>query len=345
MSRSMLGLATADQRPNLHYPITDSKTNTTYDAPEARGWRYSKDRMQSLIDTDCVIFPSLPTGRPREKKYIADLQSEYIAFPTIIDDVHTSDGTDEVRKLFGSQLFDFPKPSELLRRLVEQIASADDLVVDLFAGSSSTAHAVIKQNLRDNGHRKFIMVQLPEATKEKTEAEKAGFQNIAQLSRERIRRTILAQQNDTSENAFEDSAQLGFKAFSLSSSGFRLWQGEADVLNDELDLHIENVDKAATPEDIVYELLLKSGFSLTTKVETVKMAGKDVFSIENGSLLICLDKEITPELIDAMAEADPLQVICLDEGFKGNDQLKTNAVQTFKSRAASRETEIVFRTV
>lgn len=344
MSRSMLGLATADQRPNLHYPITDPTTGHTYPAPENRGWRYSRERMATLIETGCVLFPSNPDGRPREKKFKKDLQNDYVAFPTIIDDVHTSDGTDEVRKLFGTQVFDFPKPSELIRRLIEQMTRDDDIIIDLFAGSSSTAHGVLKQNLSDNGKRRFLMVQLPEPIREKTEADKLGFRNISELSRERIRRTMASLQEEY-KGDLGDGLSLGLRCFSLSNSALRTWKGDTQTFESELDLHVHNVDPSATPEDIVYELLLKAGFPLTTRVKAEEIAGKTVYSVEDGALLICLDKEITSTLIDALAEADPLQVICLDEGFKGNDQLKANAVQTFKARAASRETEIVFRTV
>jgi adenine-specific DNA-methyltransferase len=110
-------------------------------------------------------------------------------------------------------------------------------------------------------------------------------------------------------------------------------------------MHVDHLSPASSAEDVLYELLLKAGFSLTTNVEAVEAAGQEVFSVENGALLICLEKEITPALVDALAEANPLQVICLDEGFKGNDQLKANAVQTFKARAQAEESEIVFKTV
>ena len=112
-----------------------------------------------------------------------------------------------------------------------------------------------------------------------------------------------------------------------------------------MEMHVDHLASQNSATDILYEMLLKAGFPLTTKVVSSKMAGKQVFSIGDGALLICLEKEITPELIDALAEANPLQVICLDEGFKGNDQLKTNAVQTFKARAQAEESEIVFKTV
>jgi adenine-specific DNA-methyltransferase len=141
---------------------------------------------------------------------------------------------------------------------------------------------------------------------------------------------------------------LGFRSYRLDRSNFKVWNGDAaefDESGTQLEMHVDHLVGSNTAEDVLYELLLKAGFSLATKVQSIEKIGKTVFTVENGTLLICLEKEITPELIDALAEMNPLQVICLDEGFKGNDQLKTNAVQTFKARAQAEESEIVFKTV
>lgn len=242
--------------------------------------------------------------------------------------------------------FDYPKPVGLIKYLVSIGAQdPDSIVCDFFAGSATTAEAVIELNREDGGNRSFVLSQLPEPIDPSHQAYKAGYKDICALARARIAK--LSRNDDHSQLVLEsaDGLDSGFRTFALGKSGMRVWDGATENLAQELDLHVQNVDPSATPEDIVYELLLKAGFPLTTKVTAREMAGKTVYSVEDGALLICLDKEISSELIDALAEADPLQVICLDEGFKGNDQLKANAVQTFKARAASRETEIVFRTV
>jgi adenine-specific DNA-methyltransferase len=141
-------------------------------------------------------------------------------------------------------------------------------------------------------------------------------------------------------------ALLGFRSFKLARSNFRQWDGYSDGdMISRLDGHVEHLREGAGRDQLLFELLLGAGFPLNTDYQMVEMAAKQVFSVEDGALLICLEKEITPELIDALAEAIPLQVICLDEGFKGNDQLKANAVQTFRARAEAEESEIVFRTV
>ena len=205
-------------------------------------------------------------------------------------------------------------------------------------------------NKKENKNVSFIMVQLPEPCEKETVAFKAGFRNIAQIGRERIRRSakkiVGAAPGQLDLN--EGNPDLGFKSFKLDRSNFKVWNGHATPgmeLGEQIEMHVDHLSDASSADDVLYELLLKAGFPLTTKVQAVELVGKQVFSIEDGALLICLDKEITPELIDALAEANPLQVICLDEGFKGNDQLKTNAAQTFRARAEAEESEIVFKTV
>ena len=250
-------------------------------------------------------------------------------------------GTLELKELFGKRIFDNPKPSALIRHCIEYCSEGDDLILDFFAGSCSAAQAVIEQNIKDGKRRRFIMLQLPELCDEKTEAFKAGFKNIADIGKERIRLVGA----EVEGGGFVDR---GFRVFELDRSNFRVWEGDAEQagnIEKQLEMHVEHISPESGAEDVLYELLLKAGFPLSTHVQTLEMAGKQVFFIEEGTLLICLEKEVTPELIDALAEAGPLQVICLDAAFKGNDQLKANAVQTFKARAKSEESEIVFKTV
>jgi adenine-specific DNA-methyltransferase len=199
-------------------------------------------------------------------------------------------------------------------------------------------------NQEDDGNRRYVMVQLPEPI------QSTKFSNLAEIGRERLKRVIGEKGNDRTDllHGPGSTQALGFRAFKLDRSNFNIWEGASESelgVVGQIEMHIDHLSKSSSAEEILYELLLKAGFSLTTRVIIVELAKKRVFSIEDGSLLICLEREITPELIDALAEANPLQVICLDEGFKGNDQLKANAVQTFKARAEAAESEIVFKTV
>ncbi|EGE55959.1 Site-specific DNA-methyltransferase (adenine-specific) [Rhizobium etli CNPAF512] len=265
-------------------------------------------------------------------------------------DISTDHAVRVFKDLFEGMGTDYPKSPKFMKRIIQMATKSDDLILDFFAGFSTTAHATMELNYEEGTNRRFVMVQLPELAEPSSEAAKAGYKTISALSRDRIRRvreSILKRNEGELDLAARKTPDLGFRSFSLARSNFRTWEGDstgADI-EKQLEMHVDHLSKGHGSEDVLYELLLKSGFALTTKVQTISLAGKDVFSIEDGALLICLEKEITPELIDALAEANPLQVICLDEGFKGNDQLKANAVQTFKARAQAEESEIVFKTV
>jgi adenine-specific DNA-methyltransferase len=337
MSRSLLGLATKAQRPNLHYTISDPKNGRLYDPTEDTGWRYSEDRMRSLIAADCILFPSKLDGRPREKKFRSDIQTEFVAFPSIIDDVFTADGTSQIRELFGEDVFDFPKPSKLLERLIKQSTDDDAIVLDFFAGSGSTAQAVLELNKSDGGHRKFILVQLPERTSRK------DFATIAEITKERVRRVIRNMGEEKQESlSFEarESLDRGFRVFKLAESNFQAWNAtvakdDLPALERQLEMHVDHVRSGRSDDDLLYEILLKSGYPLTTPIEKVVLDGGTFYSVAGGLLLICLEKELTHDLIKAMADRKPERVVYLDAGFTGNDQLKTNAVQTMKTKGVT----------
>jgi len=242
---------------------------------------------------------------------------------------HTDEATKELREHLPSVKIT-PKPTRLIRHLMKVAGiKKGDVFLDCFAGTGTSGQAVFEMEKEGEDSPDFILIQFPE---------NIGGQNssLSKVMKERL----------TSSNS--KSGGSGFKAFKLNASNFRVWNGngaEFDEAGEQLDLHVEHLADDAEPTDILWEILLKAGFKPTIEIKEVSMAGKTVFCIADGALLICLEKEVTEELIDALAEADPIQVICLDEAFKGNDQLKANAVQTFASRAAAQESEIVFRTV
>ena len=246
-------------------------------------------------------------------------------------------GTVELRKLGLQGLYDFPKPRSLVQQCVRLACDSEDIVLDFFAGSSTTADAVMSANYEDGTSRKFIVIQLPEISDTAEAALNAGYSHIGQVSRERIRRA-----GSKVKESSESEQDIGFRVFKLDRSCFDLWKDDAEGINDQMLLeriegHADHLEEAATANDLLFELLLKDGFPLTAPVQCLEVAGKEVFSVAEGRLLICLDKELTQELMDALADMDPARVICLDVGFKGNDQLKANAVQTFKARAAPRK--------
>jgi adenine-specific DNA-methyltransferase len=224
------------------------------------------------------------------------------------------------------------------------LSEPGDLVVDFFAGTGTTAHGVLLTNRKTTVQRRFICVQLPESISTDTEtgrnAVSMGCRTIADICKERVRRVIQKlEQEDDGKLPLNGGHKpdLGFKVFKLAESNFKTWNAntptcDVTALQQQLELHIDHIRGSRTAEDILYEILLKSGFPLTTLVEQLILAGKTVYSVAGGALFICLERQLTLDLIRAMAEHRPERVVCLDHGFAGNDQLKANAVQIFKTK-------------
>jgi adenine-specific DNA-methyltransferase len=258
---------------------------------------------------------------------------------------HNQEGTQVFKALFHGTGVEFtnPKPPRLIQRMLvlSTHPNSNNIVLDFFGGSGTTAQAVLEQNRTDNGNRKFILVQLPEPTG------RQDFPNIAEITKERVRRVITklteAHGNQLSLGD-KPKRDQGFKVLKLQSSNFKPWNPDvpkdADQLASQLEMHIAHIQAGRTQDDILFEILLKSGFPLTTRIETLTLAGKTVFSVAEGMMLVCLEKELTEAVIKEMAIRKPERVVCLDQGFAGNDQLKTNAAQTMKAKGVTS-----FRTV
>jgi len=353
-SANMVGLATADRRPNLHYDLINAETKINYGCPEM-GWRYDINTMKRLMDENRVLWPSSDGGRPRRKAFLNEISSEFTGFSSLIGkDLYTRNGTQDVQKLFGYRAMDFPKPVDLIYTLLEQGLEKGDVCLDFFAGSATTCEAIYKLNKNRGLKAKFIAIQLPEKCAETTEAYKAGLLTISKVAIERIRLSGVKIKTDTENQldlAEKNNIDLGFKVLKLDQSNFKQWQSSlestVDNVIEQLELHVDHITDSTSQEDILYELLLKSGFMPTEKIKTLELVGKKVFSIEDNELLICLEDDVTADLINAIVEIQPLQFICLDKAFHGNDQLKANTVQTFSSLNQGREKidRIEFRTV
>ena len=364
-------------RPNLYYPfyLEPNKNDEGFNLISMEGkegwitvyppksvkeqtqfvWRWGKVKSKENLNKEIVGYT---TGSGEYRIVQKMRHSSKLIRSLLVDKKYSSrKGTAEVESLFGNKCFTFPKPLGLLKELLLASTSKDDIILDFFAGSCTTAHAVMALNAEEGGNRKYIMVQLPEPCNEKSEAYKAGYKTIADIGKERIRRAakkIEKEQNDQLNLNGATKPDLGFKVFKLSPSNFKIWEGNIEKarldkienLEQQIFNHVDHIDVASTAEDILYEILLQNGFLLSTQIETIQLAGKEVFSIEDRALLICLDKNLTQEVIDAIVNEKPLQkIIFLDEGFKGNDQLKINTFQTFKARAKEEDSEIVCITV
>ena len=250
---------------------------------------------------------------------------------TIISDLTTKQGTQALSKLFEVPVFEFPKPPSLISNLSQIICSGkDELILDFFSGSGTTAHAVMQLNAEDGGNRRYICVQLPEETDEKSEARKAGFDTIAEIAKERIRRA-----GRQISDGLQDGSEIdtGFKVFKLAESGFKQWrqpeQADTEALQRELSLNIDSVLSETSSENLLYELMLRMGLKLTCKVSF----SDDVYFVEDedtGGLYAFLLKRVDQGLIDAVLAKHPVKVAALDRLFEGDDALKSNTVLQMK---------------
>lgn len=236
-------------------------------------------------------------------------------------------GTREVANIVGKGMFDFPKPLYLLKRIVEIASDEDSLVLDFFSGSATTAHAVMQLNAEDGGHRKFIMVQLPEKTDEKSEAYKAGYKNICEIGKERIRRAgakIKEESPMTTQNL-----DVGFRVLKCDTSNMKeVYYNPAELEINLLTDLADNIKEDRTPEDLLFQVMLDLGVLLSSKIESTTIAGKKVFNVEDNYLIACFDKDITDETIKAIAKQEPYYFVMRDDGF-ADDSVATNFEQIF----------------
>ncbi|MEM6452828.1 MAG: site-specific DNA-methyltransferase [Cyanobacteria bacterium P01_D01_bin.105] len=345
------------------YAVIHPTTKKPCAVPKS-GWRYpSLERMQEEISKGRIVFG-------HDEKTVPGVRSNlFEATKQVLKSVHFSyaqTATNEFNKIFnGKRIFENPKHYADLETIIDYLSSEnDDLILDFFSGSCSTADAVLRLNNENNGSRKFIMIQLPESCSKDSEAYKENYQTVSDIGKERIRRVIQSISHERRQLEKDSttllpgiaeplpSIDLGFKVLKLDRSNFKPWNGsdpdatEAE-LAEQLALHIDHINPTATQEDLLYELLLKAGFMPTEKIETHQLADHTVYAIADGALLICLENEITKDLIDAIVTAAPQQFLCLDKAFNGNDQLKANAVQTFNTLNQNRDKDmsIIFKTI
>ena len=318
-------------RPSMYFPLIDPEGNENFpvapDGNEGR-WRVGKQSMDDLIKNNLVHWEKRNnTYVPYEKIYYDENKVKINKFRSILYNIaQTGDGSNVLTNLFEKKdIFENPKPVELLTSFMKWNLETDEIILDFFAGSGTTAHAVLDLNKEDGGNRKFICFQLPETTNEKSEAFKAGYETIAEIGKERIRRVIkkIQKGNDGKLDFAKSKQDLGFKVFKLRPSNFKIWRSDRIESEEELlrqmEKHADPVAKDAEIDDILYELLLKSGKELTSEIEN-----KDgIYWINKNEIAIVLEK-IGEDIMKAVIDGKPGKLITLDRLFQNNDQFKTN---------------------
>jgi adenine-specific DNA-methyltransferase len=321
------------ERKNLVFPIPAPDGTKIW---PKRQWYWSKERLLEAIKNNEVEFVKGKDGwTVHSKQYLKDENGEMRsgkAF-SIIDDVYTQHGTNEIIDIFGNiQIFPYPKPTGLIKYFFKFATdcNGDDIILDFFAGSCTTAHAAMQLNAEDGGNRKFICVQLAEPCEEESEAFKAGYKTIADIGKERIRRAAkkIKEENNGKLEFDGGKLDLGFKVFKLEQSNFKQWREnikEPGELKKSLLEMVDNVAKGAKPEDMLFEIILKnSRFDLNVKIEKKNFDSIDYFSLADGIEVVCLAEKITKKFVEKIIKEKPEKFTCLDGAFKNNDQLKTN---------------------
>jgi adenine-specific DNA-methyltransferase len=334
--------------PTQFYKIV-SPAGNSFMPPTGRAWVYTEPRYREFLADNRVWFGQDGTGRPAIKRFLTEVKQGRVAqtlWP--YDEVgHNQDAKKELLKLvdFASSetVFDTPKPTKLIRRMLALATDADssDVVMDFFAGSGSMADAVLQQNAEDGGDRRYVMVQLPEPTGD------VSMPTISAIARKRAE-AAAARIREKPENLLtRDPADLGFRSYRLSSSNFAIWDASAtaDQLERQLELSVQHLTEGATEASMLTELLLKAGYPLASPVESLDFAGIPGYSVADGALIVCLSKALSIPAFEAMVDREPVMILVLDAGFGGSDELKVNALQTVRARNQSTGSDIALRVV
>ena len=328
------------------YPIT-TPSGRVIEPPAGRCWSLSKNAFLERLQDNRIWFGPDGNGVPRIKRFLTDLKHEGMAPTSIMffrDVGHSQEGAQEVSKLLDGGFFSGPKPQRLMQRLLTLAnLKSDSVVLDFFSGSASTAHAVMSKNAEDGGHRKFIMVQLPEATDEKSEAHKAGYKNICEIGKERIRRAgqkirneQLGIRNDADNSSLltpNSSLDIGFRVLKCDTSNMKeVYYNPAEYEASLFSRLEDNIKEDRTPEDLLFQVMLDLGILLSSKIqvrsEKVGMRSYSYFDVEDGYLIACFDKNIDEEVITAIAKQKPYYFVMRDSSM-ANDSVATNFDQIF----------------
>lgn len=302
-------------------------------------WRYSKETMQAKYDQGLIVRT---TNGLQQKYYLEQAKLSRRTVTTWWDDNFlTSSATKQLIDLMGTKTFDNPKNVNLLLRCLKMITKfdKDSLILDFFSGSATTAHAVMQLNSEDGGNRKFIMVQLPEKTDEKSEAFKAGYKNICEIGKERIRRAGKKIKKESPLTT--QDLDTGFRVLKLDSTNMQdIYYSPKDISQADLFSQVDNVKPDRTGEDLLFQVMLELGATLDSKIETTTVTGKTIYNVAEGYLVACFDPDVTDEVVKAIAQMQPAYAVLRDTSMK-DDSTATNFEQIFKTYSPDTVTKIL----
>lgn len=331
-------------RPNQQYEIKNPNTGVVYKPNEGCSWKNDKQKFNELILDNRIVFGKSGEGGPQRKRFIWEAQERGKVVKTWWDDVETTtNGTQMLKRMFdGKSIFDNPKPVGLLRRIIQLGANRDSIILDFFSGSATTAHAVMQLNAEDGGNRKFIMVQLPEKTDEKSEAYKAGYKNICEIGKERIRRAGKKILEDNSTlNSQNSTPDVGFRVLKLADSNMTdVFYSPSEYSQNLLEQFESNIKADRNDLDLLFGCLLDWGLPLSLPYKSVNIDGYTIHNYNDGDLVACFDENIPDEVIKEIAKMQPLRAVFRDSSF-ANSPSKINVGEIFKLLAPDTRVKVI----
>lgn len=343
-------LVASGERSNGHFLVTSPKTGKTFDVPQGKHWVYSQENLLAMVADNRIWFGEDGNSFPRKKRFLTEVQDGRTPNTLWLSDEvgHNQAAAREVKALFDDRkFFDFPKPVNYIKQMLQIAADSDSIVLDFFSGSATTAHAVMQLNAEDGGNRKFIMVQLPEPCDEKSEAYKAGYKNICEIGKERIRRAgekILKEcgaadeQSGAEQLTFDSSTSstthskpdVGFRVFKLDDSNMKdVYYSAEEYSQDTLDEMVSNIKEGRSALDLFFGCLLDWGLPLSMPYHSEEIDGCTVHTYNDGDLIACFDKNIPESVVKEIAKRKPLRAVFRDAGF-ADSPAKINVFEIFK---------------
>lgn len=339
---------TASERPNSYFTIVNPKNGKAYPANPNATWRITVDTIEDYLAQNRIVFPGdyefLKISKPvlrywkeDDMKKAGDKFGKVAVSTKLPDNIGMSqDGTKEITSLLGTKAFSFPKPSALIKYFISTSTEKEDYVLDFFSGSATTAHAVMQLNAEDGGHRKFIMVQLPEKCDESSEAYKAGYKNICEIGKERIRRAgekILKEQlanNNSTLNSPNSKLDIGFRVLKLDSTNMKdVYYAPCDYDQDFLHQLESNIKDDRTDLDLLFGCLIDWGLPLSMPYKSEQIDGCTVHTYNDGDLIACFDANVPESVVKEIAQRKPLRAVFRDSGFASSPE-KINMFEIFK---------------
>lgn len=322
------------ERKNGYYDVVSPLTGKVFNVPKGKHWVYAPDTMKKLLAENRIYFGKDGNAFPAVKQFLSDVTGRRASSLLLYEDYgHTDMAKKDLIKLFSDLVqvpFDTPKPVKLIKMLSILGTEKDDIILDFFSGSATTAQAVMELNAEDSSsHRKYILVQIPELLEGNPGAEAIGLHTIADVGKERIRRAGKKIKEDSPLTT--QDLDIGFRVFKVDSTNMEdVYYCSADYNQDQMELFADNIKPDRTPEDLLFQIMLDLGILLSSDIQETEIGGKKVFSVADGYLISCFDKNITEETIKAIAQKQPVYAVFRDSGI-ANDSVATNFEQIFET--------------